>query len=238
MRGIKGYKSMSEDELLSALNAPESLKESEKNFDDTKPKINFSKARIEKIRKQFNESRHKFSKSKLNEIRRNLYEIENENNIFAPKIKEIQRNLLELEENLFKLKKYYEYDETEYKGIRDVKDLFDLPTDEDYYKPIITNDAFNNSYIQSKGIGDKVKNLSIKKYLDIIRPYLSDIINYDKTQGKWRIHSGNQIIEHKTQSEWKIQLTMTINFISSKDSDKTLPMHAKSSNVEIMMGYY
>ena len=51
MRGIKAYKSMSEDELLSALNAPESLKESDKNFDDTKPKINLSKSRIEKIRK-------------------------------------------------------------------------------------------------------------------------------------------------------------------------------------------
>ena len=43
IRGIKGYKSMSEDELLSALNAPESLKESEKSFNNTKPKIKFSK---------------------------------------------------------------------------------------------------------------------------------------------------------------------------------------------------
>ena len=32
---IKGYKSMSEDRLLSALKASESLKESENNFDDT-----------------------------------------------------------------------------------------------------------------------------------------------------------------------------------------------------------
>ena len=51
MRGIKGYKSMSEDRLLSAIKASESLKESEKKFDDTKSNINFSKARIEKIRK-------------------------------------------------------------------------------------------------------------------------------------------------------------------------------------------
>ena len=70
IRGIKCYKSMSEDELLSTLNAPESLKESEKNFDDTKPKINFSKPRIKKIRKEFNESRHKFFKSKMNKIRK------------------------------------------------------------------------------------------------------------------------------------------------------------------------
>ena len=42
---------------------------------------------------------------------------------------------------------------------------------------------------------------------------------------------------HKTQSEWKIQLTMAINFIFSKpDSDETRIMHAKSDNIEIMIG--
>ena len=85
---------MSEDELLSAPNAPKSFNESEKNFHDTKPKINFSKSRIEKIRKEFNELMNTFCKSKINEIRRNLYEIENKKNLFAPKIKEIERNLL------------------------------------------------------------------------------------------------------------------------------------------------
>ena len=69
-----------------------------------------------------------------------------------------------------------------------------------------------------------------------IRPYLNDIINDHKTQGKWRIHSDNTIIKHKNQTEWKIQLTMTINFISSKDSDETGTMHAIVNNVEIMMG--
>ena len=77
---------------------------------------------------------------------------------------------------------------------------------------IVTNGAFNDSYIQYESKTDKVKNLSIKKYLDIIRPYLRDIINDHKTQEKWRIHSGNKIIERKTQSEWKVQLTMAILF--------------------------
>ena len=49
IRGIKGYESMSEDRLLSAIKALESVKKIEKNFDDTKPKINFSKPRIEKL---------------------------------------------------------------------------------------------------------------------------------------------------------------------------------------------
>ena len=54
---------------------------------------------------------------------------------------EIERSLLELEENIFKPKKYYDYDDTEYRGIKNVKDLFDLPIDEDYYKPTMTNGA-------------------------------------------------------------------------------------------------
>ena len=73
----------------------------------------------------------------------------------------------------------------EYKRIRDVKDLFDLSIDEDYYNPIITKGSFNNSYIQYESIRDKGKNLLIKKYLGMIGPYLSDIINNHKTQGKW-----------------------------------------------------
>ena len=84
--------------LLSALTLSKPVRK------DEKPNIIFSKARIEKIRKEFNESRHKFSKSKINEIRKNLYEIENEENLFASKIKDIRRSLFELEQNLSKKK--------------------------------------------------------------------------------------------------------------------------------------
>ena len=39
------------------------------------------------------------------------------------------------------------------------------------------------------------------------------------------------------QSEWKIQSTMEVNFVSSKpDSDETHTMHAKSNNIEIIIG--
>ena len=34
----------------------------------------------------------------------------------------------------------------------------------------------------------------------MIKPYLSDIINDHKTQGEWKIYSGNTITEYKTQS--------------------------------------
>ena len=40
---------------------------------------------------------------------------------------------------------------------------------------------------------------------------------------------------HKTEVEWKIQLTMQINFIFSTDSDETSDMHTKSDNIEIII---
>ena len=43
-----------------------------------------------------------------------------------------------------------------------------------------------------------------KEYHNMIKPHLSDMI-----------------IDYKTQGEWKIQLTMSISFISSIDSDET-----------------
>ena len=79
---------------------------------------------------------------------------------------------------------------------KDVGNLFNQSIDEDYYKPIITNSAFNSNYIEYESKGDKDKTSSIKEYFNIIRPYLSDIIN-----------------NHKTQGEWKTQLTMTILYL-------------------------
>ena len=97
--------------------------------------------------------------------------------------------------------------------------MFDLSIDEYYYKPIIARGAFNSSYIQYESKGDKGKNLSIKEYLNMIKPYLSDIINDHKTRGLVRYYSSNTAWVEETSSEWKIQLTMAINFFSSKDFD-------------------
>ena len=96
--------------------------------------------------------------------------------------------------------------------------------------------AFNGNYIQYESRGNKGKNLSIKKYLDMIKPYLSDIINDHKTKGLERYSSSNKTWVEETPSEWKIQLTMAINFISFKDSDQARTMHTKSNNVEIIVG--
>ena len=69
IKGIRGYKSMSEERLISSIN--ESVKESEKNFDNE---------RIKKIKKDFNKLRDLLSKPKITEIRKDLYKIENKKN--------------------------------------------------------------------------------------------------------------------------------------------------------------
>ena len=62
------------------------------------------------------------------------------------------------------------------------------------------------------------------------------LINNRKTRGLVRYNLGDKSWQEETSSERKIQLTMAINFISSKDSDETRTMHTKSNDVEIMMG--
>ena len=165
--------------------------------------------------------------AKNEKIRKDLYIIEDR------KTKDIEKNLLKLEKNL---KKYYDYDDIEYRGVKDVKRLFDLSIYEDYDKPRKTNDAFNSNYIDYKSKRDQKKTLSIKEYLNMIKQYLRDIKNDHKTQGEWKVHSGNKIIDDKIQGEWKIQFTVIINFTSSKNSDEIRTMYAKSNNKEIMMG--
>ena len=170
-RGIKDYRSMSKERLLSALSKSK-LVESKISFDDKK---------LKKIREDFNKLRDRFLKLKIEEIRKNLYEIKNKKNLSYSKIKEIEENLLELEKKFSRLKKYRDYDDAEYKGIRDIWNLFNQSIDKDYYKPIKTNSTFNGNYIKYESNGDKNKNLSAKEYLNMVRPYLSDIINDHKT---------------------------------------------------------
>ena len=45
------------------------------------------------------------------------------------------------------------------------------------------------------------------------------------------------IVEYKLKGEWKVQLTIEVNFISLKPgSDETRIMYTRSDNIEIMFG--
>ena len=88
--------------------------------------------------------------------------MENEKNLFTPKIEEIEKKLLQLEKKLSKLKKHYDYDNIEYRGIRDASNLFDPLIDEDFYKPIRISSAFKDDYIEYESKGDKKKHYQLK----------------------------------------------------------------------------
>ena len=83
------------------------------------------------------------------------------------------------------------------------------------YKPVRVDKPWSNNYIEYDSNGDRNKTLSVEKYLNKIRPYIKDIINLKKS------------------GTWKIQLTIAINFISSKGNNEELVMHSKSDNKEI-----
>ena len=61
--------------------------------------------------------------------------------------------------------------------------------------------------------------IRIARYLSNIREHLKKLIN-----------------DRKKSGEWKIQLILKINFISSKNFNETRDMHSRSDNFEIMMG--
>ena len=66
----------------------------------------------------------------------------------------------------------------------------------------------------------KKKKLSVKQYLNKITQHLYDLIN-----------------DHRIAKRvWKIQITMRVIFISSKDTGETRTIYVWSDNVKIMWG--
>ena len=95
---------------------------------------------------------------------------------------------------------------------RDIRTLFGK---EDYYKPKRVNNFYNNNYIEYKRNDDGNRNLSLDEHLNKIKPYLRGI----KT-------------DLQNCDTWKIQLTIAINFVSSKNAEKERLMHSKSNNIK------
>ena len=198
MRNINDYKIRYSDRLY------EIFKKQSKN-----------KERMDNIREDFKDLSYKLFKSELKEIKTNLYIKEKRKKISTNKT---NKYLDELDKKILKLEKYHNYDDNEYKGIKDIKDLFKLSIDKDHYKPVLVKSGYNNNFVQCESKGDKI--LSIQEYLTLIEKYLRKLIN-----------------QYKKEGEWKKQLTAEINFISLKPgSDETRIMYTRSGNEEFMNG--
>ena len=133
-------------------------------------------------------------------------------------------------------------DDDEYRKIGSIRTLF-KEFNRDYYKLKRTDDGFTgrrNNYIEYnyiyKSKGDRYENLSPKKYLNMIRPYLRDLINdYKLTMGS----NNDENEENDSDSdcaEWKIQLVMQNNCISTKNIEETPTIYLASEPIEIFMG--
>ena len=70
-------------------------------------------------------------------------------------------------------------DDDEYRKIGSIRTLF-KEFDRGYNKPIRSDGSFarrNNNYTEYVSKGDRFENLSPEEYLNMIRPYLRDLIN-------------------------------------------------------------
>ena len=142
---------------------------------------------------------------------------------------------------------YYDY---VYRKIGSVRRLF-KKFDIDYYKPILNDsglDGIINSYMEYTSNGDRYENLLPEEYLNLMRPYLTDLINKHITTMELNNNNNsdnnnnnnnnndNNNNNNTDRGEWKIQLTMINSCISTKSFKDKHTIYLKSEQVEIYMG--
>ena len=165
------------------------------------------------------------TKNDRKKIKKELYEIENKKNLSDKEKEKNYDNLVELVNKLNKKEKYTYHDrgDLDYHEMRDIENLFDAENNDNYYKPILVKSSFKENYKYYESRGDKDKKLSVKQYLYKIMPYLSDLINDHKTI-------------RNNSNEWKIQINMHVNFVSSNDNRENRTIFVWSDNEETTLG--
>ena len=165
--------------------------------------------RIDDIRKKLNGLKHNFPGIEFNKITKNLYNLKDKNKLSKKSSKYLFEYIFELNKKIINLDKHEDFI-----GLENVKDLYSILD----YKPILIRIAFDYNYLEYGSEGSN--SLSFMEYLNLIKPYLEDLIN-----------------EKKNKGEWKLQLTAKISFVSVKpDSDETRLMYTRSDPEEFMNG--
>ena len=239
-----------------------------------RPEIRVNKKKLKKLRKDFDELRHKFDKKEIDRYRKAFYDVKNYENLSIRKRKNASKSLSKLKKSL-RFKKFlvisialimktltvmiyiYDFadDDDEYRKIGSIRTLF-KQLDRDYYKLIRTDVGFDgrsNNYIEYTS---KAENLSPKEYLNVIIPYLRNLINdhkpimelnnsnnnnnnnnNDNTNTNTNTNNnGTNAATNSNRVEWKIQLIIKNSFISVKDFEDTHTIFSESEPAEIFMG--
>ena len=89
-----------------------------------------------------------------------------------------EEKIIKVIRNIFRLKKQVKG--IKYIVLRNIMNLSKHEEGENYYKPVRLNNFWSNNYIEYKSNGDKNRIISVKEYLDKIRPYLKDINDLKK----------------------------------------------------------
>ena len=198
IRRIKNYKEMSKEELrISLLKYKQSIAELFNNnlYDN---KISDIKSILYRLRDVLPRKYRKEIKDKLHEIE-HLESLSEENDECLRKLVRILND--KEKHNL------YNHDDLDYYGIRDIDNLFDEASEEDYYKPMLVKSSFKGNYKYYESRRDKEKRLSVRQYLNKITWHLYDLIKI-------------------ARRVWEIQVSMCVNFISSKDTGETRTIYA------------
>ena len=185
LRRIKNYDNLTKEDLIFGLLKSESnLVERNymKYFDNsTNDEI---KSKINDIRLILSRLGNIVTKNDRKKIKKELYEIEKKQNLSDNEKEKIYDDLVKLANTLDKKEehKHSDHDDLDYFGIRELENLFtnDDDNDDNYYKPVLVKSSFKNNYKYYESRGDKDKKLSVKQYLYMIIPYLSDLINDHK----------------------------------------------------------
>ena len=116
------------------------------------------------------------------DIKKELHEIEKKQNLLDNEKEKIYDHLVTLANTLDKKDEYKhsDHDDLDYFGIKGLENLFGDTDNGNYYKPVLIKSSFKNNYKYYESRGDKDKKLSLKQYLYMIMPYLSDLINERK----------------------------------------------------------
>ena len=145
-RRIKNYEEMSKEELIiSLLKSKQSIAELFNN--------NLYDNKISDIRRILNRLRDILPRKYRKEIKEKLYEIEHQENLSEENdeyLRKLVRILNDKEEHSL-----YDRDDFDYYGIRDIENLFDEASEEDYYKPILVKSSFKGNYKYYESRGDK-----------------------------------------------------------------------------------
>ena len=216
MRRIKNRDKLKKEGLIISLLKSESrdaernyMKHFSNNTDDDDTYDDKIRGKISDTRMILSRLGNTLINNNRKKVKRELYEIAKKENLSEKEKEKIYDDLVKLAETLDKKEKYkyHDRDDLDYYGIWDMENLFtnDDDNDDNYYKPIFVKSSFKNNYKYYESRWDKDKKLSLKQYLYMIMPYLSDLINDHKN------------IRNES-NERNIQLNMSVNFISSNDT--------------------